>query len=104
MIPLLEVSRFYLEAMHEHSSLVKEEVLNNLKNLPGKDGKKAFFISALAPIFMGRSCLKIALILGCGVRDEEDVRLASKARRKDIIAAAQLARDGHCSFREALSL
>jgi hypothetical protein len=43
-------------------------------------------------------------MLACGIQEEDDIKAGIVAEIKDLVAAVQLSKDGHCSFREALAI
>ena len=104
MRPVVELACLYTEAGENFSELIVGETLTFFERMSKEVSGMPFFITALAPILVGGNRLKIAVMLSCGIRDEEDIRVGLKARIEDIVTAHQLSRDGLCSFRDALSI
>ncbi|MEY4722575.1 MAG: hypothetical protein RLZZ324_88 [Candidatus Parcubacteria bacterium] len=56
-----------------------------------------------APIFLGQSAVKLALLVAGGIT-ESDIELATAIPLHDVLAALQLTLTGECTFPEALAL
>ncbi|MDF1496610.1 MAG: hypothetical protein P1P90_00940 [Patescibacteria group bacterium] len=104
MEPLVELVYFYLKAETEHGKEILDHAVSTAMSLPGGVGRKPFYLSMLTPLLLGGNKLKVALMLACGLRDEEQLKAGLQARLEDLVAAVQLQRDGLCSFQEALEL
>lgn len=104
MKPLFELVYFYTKASQEFEGAIEDQAVDETGRWPDGIGRVPLFLSMLAPLVIGSNRLKAAAMLACGLRDENDIKAGLNADIKDIVAAFQLAKDGQCSFREALAL
>ena len=104
MKPLFELVYFYMEASKKHSDLIVEETVDYTQRLPDGIGGVPLFFTMMAPLLVGGNRLKVAVMLACGVQDENDIKAGLGARIEDLVAAFQLSKDGLYSFREALAV
>lgn len=74
------------------------------KRLPPSKQGNPLLLSFFANQAIGEILLRLSAMLAAGITDDADLDLAAKANFKDTIAAAQLAHEGTCSFREAISI
>ncbi len=103
MRPILELVYFYLEANKRHGATIIEKSVDEA--IKFTDGKLTpLLMNMMGGMLIGQHRLKVATMFACGVEDEESVKVGLSRNLSDIIAAAQLSRDGSCSFKEALSL
>lgn len=100
MKPLLELAYLYDLAAAEHQDQLIQRAVEQSHVLNGN----ALLITMAAPLIMGANRLKVAVMLACGVQEKTDIEAGLQAKIGDLVAAAELAKVGECSFIEALSL
>lgn len=89
---------FLAEIAYYHSKVAKDH-RDTLMDSAVEIFRTVFSDSAAEEIL-----LRIAAIMALEFFDETDMKLAAMASVEDMVAAAQLAKEGACSFREALNL
>jgi len=104
MKPLFELVYFYMEASEKHGDLIVDQVVDYTQRFPDGMGGTPLIFSMIAPLLVGGNRLKVAVMLACGVKNENDVKVGLEAEVEDLVAAVQLSHEGQCSFREALAL
>jgi hypothetical protein len=104
LMPLFELVHFYMEASEKYGDLIVDETVNYTRHLPVGVRGVPLFLVMMAPLLAGSNRLKVAVMLACGVQDENDIKAGLGAKIDDLVAAVQLSKDGHCSFREALAV
>jgi hypothetical protein len=104
MRPLFELVYFYMEASEKHGDIIVDEAVDYTQRLPDGIGGVPLFLSMMAPLLVGGNRLKVAVMLACGVQDENDIKAGLGVKIENLVAAVQISKDGHCSFREALAI
>ncbi|MBI2039194.1 MAG: hypothetical protein HYT22_02880 [Candidatus Niyogibacteria bacterium] len=80
-----------------------DQVVETIDRIPERHIGTPLLLMMASPLIVGRSRLRAAVMLACGVQSDDDIRAGLDARIEDLVAAVQLSRDGQCTFREALA-
>jgi len=93
---LLQLAYYHLLAGEKHQDLI-------FATAAAPEFESTLLFTLAAPMLVGVSRIKVAMLLACGITNEEDLVVGVKADLVDIAAAIQFAQEGVCSFREALA-
>lgn len=102
MKPLLAFIALWTQLCQEHGQERRAKDVAKIMEIT--DGKPVL-VSMLAPFMMNTDLINMAILLMCEIQDETDVAAALKhGDIGDVVAAHQLAKEGACTFREALAI
>lgn len=104
MRPLVDVATLTRAIDDQHRDTIMDAALARADRIRMAGHRATTYLAMLAPVWLGTARLTVLTMLVCGLTTRDDLEAGSRATLSDVIAALQLARDGSCTFREALAL
>lgn len=101
MQPIVELVTYYRRAEMEYGGLIDVIAFNTKMRNYRTDSP--LFLILLGPKLRGTDLLKVALMLACGIDDENDIKMALGYSMEDIVAAKQLSDEVGKSVGEVLA-
>ncbi len=102
MRPLCQILHLYNEAGNRLVGLV-EEIVANVSS-ESEETEEIPIFARRAAARLAECQLKVAVMLDAGIEDRDEIRASLGSRLEDLVAALQLSAEGHCTFREALTV
>ena len=87
MRPLLEAYMFYMQA-HERRGPILDEVSQKMEAMTGMGN--ASLATNLAPILVGGALVHTAILMACGITEDEDLERGRQVPASDLVAAIEL--------------
>jgi len=89
MKPLYETCQYYLAACH-FDEISQENVFNTLSTINNGQGILPLHLVMAGGMLLGDSRLRVAFLLGLGMREEAEIKQLATYPLKDLVAAYQL--------------
>lgn len=100
---LVDVATLTRVVDHQYHNTIMDAAVDMTDRLPRHMGRIPRMLSLVAPLVFGEARLRMLVMLASGI-GRDDLEAGTRHSVSDLIAALQLARDGSCTFREALAL